>query len=81
MTAGLTAGGDGLCGVAVVAASREAKGCESASWLGVDACIRDTGASETAALTSDVILGTRELLEATETGVWPATAGPPGSAK
>jgi hypothetical protein len=70
---GLAAGGDGLC---VVAASKDAKGGESGSWLGVGACIRDTGASETAVLTSDVILDTRELPAATETGAWPATGGP-----
>jgi hypothetical protein len=70
---GLTAGGDGLC---VVVASKDAKGGESGSWLGVGACIRDTGASESAVLTSDVILGTRELPEATATGARPATGGP-----
>lgn len=57
--------GAGFCGAAVVASSKAAKGCEFGFWLAVDVWARDAGVSETAAVTSDVILGTRELPETT----------------
>lgn len=63
----VTAGAAGICGAEAVASSKDAKGCEVGSWLGGDVCVRDGGASEAAAVTSDVILGTRELPEATAT--------------
>lgn len=69
-------GEEGLCGADVVASSKAEKGCEFGSWLGVEVWVRDAGASETAAVTSDVILGTRELPKATSTDGVPATLGP-----
>jgi hypothetical protein len=46
----------GAAGAFAEASSKAAKGCESLSWLGVDACVRDD--SETVAEASDAILGT-----------------------
>ncbi len=57
--AGLGAGGfgtGGLGGADVVASSKAANGCEAASWLDEDACIRDSEVSETTAGESGAIL-------------------------
>jgi hypothetical protein len=55
------AGGDGCGGVGAgggaLASSSMPKGCESICWLVADACNRCDDASESVALTSDVILG------------------------
>ncbi|MFZ0606838.1 MAG: hypothetical protein WBB34_13545 [Xanthobacteraceae bacterium] len=65
--------GEGLCGVDVLASSKAAKDCgleepgELGSWLGIDVCIGDGGASGTVVAKSDAIPGipdTRELLKA-----------------
>ena len=66
--AGFAAPWAGLAGADVLVSSKAANGCESVSWLGVDACIRDGDESETAAGKSDAILGildTRGPLETT----------------
>ncbi|MGB7079181.1 MAG: hypothetical protein WBD53_18515 [Xanthobacteraceae bacterium] len=77
--------GEGLGGIDVLASSKSAKDCalgelaELGSWLGVDVCIGDGGASKTAGAKSDAIPGipdTRELLKATKTAHPLATAGP-----
>jgi hypothetical protein len=71
--AGGLAGAGGLGSADVAASSKAANGCESASWLDKDACIRDCEVSETAAGKSGAILDildTREPLEAT----WPLVA-------
>lgn len=57
-----------FAGTDALASSKAAKGCESLSWLDVDACARGGDVSETAAATSDAILGilgTAEPLQAT----------------
>ncbi|MFZ3339173.1 MAG: hypothetical protein WBG15_17075 [Xanthobacteraceae bacterium] len=57
--AGLGAGGFGTGGLGaadVVASSKAANGCEAASWLDEDACIRDSEVSETTAGESGAIL-------------------------
>jgi hypothetical protein len=63
---GLAGAGGGLGGAEVAASSKAENGCESASWSGEDACIRDCEVSETAAGKSGAILDildTREPLE------------------
>lgn len=82
---GCGAVGAGLGGIDVLASSKSAKDCAldelAESWLGVDVCIGDGGASETAGAKSDAIPGipdTRELLKATRTAHRLATAGPLG---
>jgi hypothetical protein len=64
------AGVGGLGGTTVAASSKAANGCEAASWLSEDACVRDCDVSETAAGKSGAILDildTREPPGATST--------------
>jgi len=62
---GLDAGG--LGGADVVASSKAANGCEAASWLDEDACIRDSEVSETAAGKSGAILDILDTWDPLET--------------
>ena len=60
--AGFAAIWGGLADADVLASTKAANGCETVSWLGVDACIRDGDESETTAGKSDAILGILDTL-------------------
>jgi len=60
--AGFAAIWGGLADTDVLASTKAANGCETVSWLGVDACIRDGDGSETTAGISDAILGILDTL-------------------
>jgi hypothetical protein len=60
--AGFAAIWGGLADADVLASTKAANGCETVSWLGADACIRDGDESETTAGKSDAILGILDTL-------------------